>query len=117
MRFLAVYTSSVRQADSARRVGGFYCRVIFTCVGAEKFTFAVKREAIFEGSHVKVKVEPHPTSRLSATLHTLIVTILFTRMKFTCAYKRLKITQQRKSTLTLGNQIIIITYAVAKRKD
>ena len=94
----------------------FYYRVIFTCVAAEKFTFAVKREAIFEGSHVKVKVEPRPTSRLSATLHTLIVIILFTRVKFTCVYKHLKITRQWKSTLTLGNQIIIITYAVAKRK-
>ena len=95
----------------------FHCRVIFTCVGAEKFTFAVKREAIFERSQVKVKVEPRPTSRLSATLHTLIVIILFTRVKFTCGYKHFKITRQWKSTLTLGNQIIIITYAVAKRKD
>ena len=93
----------------------FHCRVIFTCVREEIFTFADKREAIFEGSRVKVKAE-RPTSRLSATLHTLIVTILFTRMKFTCAYKRLKITQQRKSTLTLGNQIIIITNVIAKRK-
>ena len=66
---------------------------------------------------MKVKVEPRPTSRLSATLHTLIVIILFTRMKFTCLYKYLKITRQWKSTLTLGNQIIIINYAVAKRKD
>ena len=50
----------------------FHCRVIFTCVRAETFTFADKREAIFERSRVKVKVEPRPTSRLSATrLHTL----------------------------------------------
>ena len=55
-------------------------------------TFANKREAMYEGSRVIVKVEPRPTSRLSATLPR-ILSILFTREKFTCVYTRVKITR------------------------
>ena len=43
----------------------FYVR---TCV---KFTFANKIEAIYEGSHVNVKVEPRSTSHLFSTLYIL----------------------------------------------
>ena len=46
----------------------FHCRVIFTCV---KFMFANKIEAMYERSHVSVKVEPPSTSRLISTLHIL----------------------------------------------
>ena len=63
-----------------RRVD-FQCRVIFTCV---KFTFANKIEAMPERSLVSVKVEPRSTSRSSLALFYL-VSILFTRLKFTCA--------------------------------
>ena len=70
------------------------CRVIFTRAHEQKnlITFANKREAMYEGSREKVKVEPRPTARLSATLPR-IFSILFTREKFTCVYTRVKITR------------------------
>ena len=43
----------------------FYVR---TCV---KFTFAYKREAMYERSHVSIKVEPRSTSRCISTLYIL----------------------------------------------
>ena len=46
-------------------LGNFYVR---TCV---KFTLANKIEALYEKSHVSVKVEPRSTSRLLSTLYIL----------------------------------------------
>ena len=49
----------------------FHCRVIFTCVTCVKFTFANKTEAMYERSHLSVKIEPRLTSRLISTLYIL----------------------------------------------
>ena len=56
----------------------FYVR---TCV---KFTFANKIEAMYEGSHVSVKVETRSTSRLAQHLISCLYLYLFTWFKFTC---------------------------------
>ena len=56
----------------------FYVR---TCV---KFTFANKIEAMYEGSHVSVKVETRSTSRLAQHLISCLYFYLFTWFKFTC---------------------------------
>ena len=56
----------------------FYLR---TCV---KFTSANKIEAMYEGSHVSVKVEIRSTSRLAQHLISCLYFYLFTWFKFTC---------------------------------
>ena len=59
------------------RNSNFYVR---TCV---KFTFANKIEAMYEGSHVSVKVETRSTSRLAQHLISCLYFYLFTWFKFT----------------------------------
>ena len=49
---------------------------------------ASKIEAMYERSHLRVKVEPRSTSRLMSTLYTNLTAILFTRLKFTCVNVR-----------------------------
>ena len=56
----------------------FYVR---TCV---KFKFANKIEAMYERSHVSVKVETRSTSRLAQHLISCLYFYLFTWFKFTC---------------------------------
>ena len=47
-----------------------------TCV---KFTFAYKREAMYERSHVSIKVEPRSTSRCISTLYIFSLFYLLVR--------------------------------------
>ena len=65
------------------------CRVIFTRAQEQKnlITFANKREAMYEGSREKVKVEPRPTARLSATL-SRILSLFYLREKNLRAFTR-----------------------------
>ena len=65
------------------------CRLIFTHAHEQKnlITFANKREAMYEGSREKVKVEPRPTSRLSATLPR-ILSLFYLREKNLRAFTR-----------------------------